>query len=335
VPDSRTKTRLSPRQIGDLTREAFDGLGARSVGELTEGYFNSAYRVELEDDRRLILKVAPPADASILTYEHDLMRGEVEAMRLAASDPRVPVPVVRKADFSRERLPVDYFFMDLVEGRSWGVVRERLTPAQNADIERQLGVITAALNGLGHPTFGYLATGPAFGSWLEAFAWMCATLFADARRFGIEPPVPEREFERLLARHRESFAEVRHPRLVHWDLWAGNVLTQLDAAGVASVSGVIDFERALWADPLMEFIPGRLRGIEAYEAGYGRPLLSTREARIRRLFYNAYLGLVLMVEDGPRQYQDKQTVEWGRGLFERAVTMIRHGDVIERLLTYA
>jgi hypothetical protein len=85
----------------------------------------------------------------------------------------------------------------------------------------------------------------------------------------------------------------------------------------------------------MEFIPGRLRDIEAYESGDGRPLLMTRAERIRRLFYNAYLGLVLVIEDGPRCYEDKATVEWGRGLLERAATMLDHGDVQDDLLAYA
>lgn len=57
--------------------------------------------------------------------------------------------------------------------------------------------------------------------------------------------------------------------------------------------------------------------------------------RIRRLFYNAYLGLVLVIEDGPRCYEDKSTVEWGRGLLERASIMLDHGDVRDDLLAYA
>jgi hypothetical protein len=121
---------------------------------------------------------------------------------------------------------------------------------------------------------------------------------------------------------------------VHWDLWAGNVFVST-AGNEPRVSGVIDFERALWGDPLMEFIPGRLRDIEAFEEGYGAPLLATREQRLRRLFYNAYLGLVLVVEDGPRRYTDKATVEWGAGLLQRAAVMLDHGDVIEDLLSYA
>lgn len=335
MPESRTKTRLTLQAVDALTRDVLGGRGTRAMSELTEGYFNTAYRLELEDGQSFVLKVAPPADVPVLTYEHGLMRGEVEAMRLASEDPLVPVPSVRHADFTRSRLPVDYFLMDVVEGLTWGSLRDALSDEQNADIEHQLGVITAAINAVDHPTFGYLATGPAFDSWFEAFGWMCATLYADAARFGIEVPMPEHELTELLGSHRRAFEEVTRPCLVHWDLWAGNVLVQLDADGRARISGIVDFERSMWADPLMEFIPGRLRDLEAYESGYGRPLLASRAGRIRRLFYNVYLGFVLVIEDGPRQYQDKATVLWGRGLQDRAVTMLRHGDVIEGLLAYA
>jgi aminoglycoside phosphotransferase (APT) family kinase protein len=282
-----------------------------------------------------VLKVAPTPDKPILAYEHDLMRGEVEAMRSAGAVTGVPVPAVRFADFSRTRLPSDYFYMDVVEGRPWSTLRDGLTDAQDADVEQSLGRITAAINGIEHPTFGYLATGPAFDTWFEAFGWMCSTLYADARRFAIRPALTEDGLRSLLERHRAAFAEVTRPRLVHWDLWAGNVFVRVDDAGRAHVSGVIDFERSLWADPLMEFIPGRLCDIEAYESGYGRPLLTTRAERLRRLFYNAYLGLVLVIEDGPRCYEDKSTVEWGQGLLERASTMLHHGDVQGDLLAYA
>ena len=331
---SRTKTTLSAARIEALARHAFGPVRVRRCEELTEGYFNTAYRLEVDPLGPLVLKVAPPAEVPVLTYEHDLMRGEIEAMRLVAAEPAVPAPVVRFADFSRELLPVPYFFMDLVGGRPWSAVRDELGPEGNDAIERQLGAITAAVNRTEGPAFGYLATGPAFPDWFDALRWMLTTLYADARRFGVLLPVPEARVLRLLHRHRGAFEEVTTPRLVHWDLWAGNVFVSTDTEP-PRVSGVIDFERALWGDPLMEFIPGRLRAVDAYEAGYGQPLLATPERRLRRLFYNLYLGLVLVVEDGPRDYAAKDTVEWGRGLLERATTMLEHGDLIDGLLEYA
>lgn len=332
--ESRTKLRLTGAEVAALTERAFAGARAVAVEELTEGYFNTAYGVELDDGQALVLKIAPPQEVDVLTCEQQLMRAEVEVMRRVAPDPAVPVPVVRHADFTRQHLPADLFFMDLVGGTPWSALREGLSVRQNAEIERQVGAITARINRVTGSAFGYPAVGPRFERWADAFGWMCRTLYEDARRFGIEPSLPPDEMDDLLARHRAAFDEIVVARLVHWDLWAGNVFVRLDG-DLPEVTGVIDFERALWADPLMEFIPGRLRDIEAYEAGYGRPLLATREARLRRLFYNAYLGLVLVIEDGPRQYADRSTVEWGRGLLDRAAAMLRHGDVIEGLTEYA
>jgi aminoglycoside phosphotransferase (APT) family kinase protein len=334
VVESRTKTTLDEARIEALARHAFGDVVLRAAQELTDGYFNTAYRVELDPLGPLVLKVAPPTEVPVLTYERDLMRGEAEAMGLVAADPEVPAPGVRFADFTRARLPVPYLFMDLVEGRSWSSLRGGFEREQNDAVEAGLGRISAALARVEHPTFGYLATGPAFDDWFEAFGWMCRTLYADARRFGLDLPLPAAGLERLLERHRGAFEEITVPRLVHWDLWAGNVFVST-AERLPRVTGVIDFERALWGDPLMEFIPGRLHDVAAYEAGFGRPLLATREQRVRRLFYNLYLGLVLIVEDGPRAYTDKSTVDWGRGLLGRAVSMLEHGDVLEDLLEYA
>ncbi len=333
--ESRTKLRLSAAEVEGLARAAFGDVRLRSLRELTDGYFNTAYRLELDDGPGAqVLKVAPPPDVELLTYERDLMRVEVAAMQLAAGDESVPVPALRHADLSCEHLPAGHLFMDVAEGTPWSRLREGLSGAQNDTIERQLGRITARINGITGPSFGYPVVGPRFERWVDAFAWMCHTLYADARRFGLEPSLSEMELSTLLERHGHVFDEVRVPRLVHWDLWAGNVFVRLDD-GQPIVTGVIDFERALWGDPLMEFIPGRLRDLEAYETGYGERLLSTRSARLRRLFYNVYLGLVLVVEDGPRQYSDRSTVEWGRGLLERSAAMLRHGDVIEDQLAYA
>jgi aminoglycoside phosphotransferase (APT) family kinase protein len=334
VVESRTKAPLSRDEVERLVSIAF-GARLLAAEELTDGYFNSAFLVHFDaEPGRAVLKVAPPPDGDVLTYERDLMRAEIEAMGIVAHDPRISAPRLLFADSSRTVLPSDYLFMSVVDGRPWGRLRDTLTLEQNARVERRLGQITAAINSFERESFGYPIVGPRFVRWTEAFRWMNSQLIDDAHRFGVVLGFEPSELFDLMSRHQAIFDEVTSPRLVHWDLWAGNVFLSTDAEAV-SVSGVIDFERALWGDPLMEFIPGRLGDIAAYESGYGRPLLATRAERLRRVFYNVYLGLVLVVEDGPRRYADKSTVTWGRGLIERGLVMLRHGDVIRGLTAYA
>ena len=82
--------------------------------ELTDGWYNTAYAITLNNDGKTVLKVSPPADASILSYERDIMRTEVEVMRLVESNPLIPVPQITFADFSCDRIPYAYYFMEYI-----------------------------------------------------------------------------------------------------------------------------------------------------------------------------------------------------------------------------
>ena len=181
--------------------------------------------------------------------------------------------------------------MDFVNGTTWNKVRDTLSPEENNAIEFQLGQITAQINQFVNPTFGYYALGREFDNWPDAFRWMCELLFADATRYQIALDLSEQVFFEKFDEHRTIFAEVTQPQLVHWDLWAGNIFVELEG-DMPTISGIVDFERALWGDPLMESYPGRLGGIPHYIAGYGEDLFATQSQRLRRICYN-----ILFVSD--------------------------------------
>jgi aminoglycoside phosphotransferase (APT) family kinase protein len=269
--------------------------------------------------------VGPPEDADILACEKELLHAEVETMKLAASDPGIPVPHIIFDDFSRSRLPYDYYFMEFFEGTIWDKIGDDLTIEQNNAIERQLGRITAQINAFENGSFGYYASGPRFDNWPDAFRWMCRLLFVDAKRYQIDLELSEREFLDKFEEHQSIFSEVTTPQLVHWDLWAGNIFITFNGDD-PTIEGIVDFERVLWGDPLMESYLGRLDGIDDYFAGYGTDLLATRAQRLRRIFYNIYLDLIMIIEDGPRQYDDKRSVEWAQERLRRDIAMLRRGD---------
>lgn len=326
--ESKTKVKLSPTDIQRIVNHAFGETAIVSVYELTDGYFNTAYHITMRNGHgQTVLKVGPPVNADMLTYEQNILRAEVDAMKLATADPRIPVPRVIYDDFSRILLPYEYYFMDFVEGMTWDKIRDTHSEAQNNSIEFQLGRITACINAFEHPTFGYFAYGPDFDTWPDAFAWMCEQLFADARRYGIVLDLSEAEFFDKLDEHRAIFAEVTRPRLVHWDLWAGNIFVARDENSPA-ITGIVDFERSLWGDPLMEAYLARLNNMPNYMAGYGQDLLATHSQRLRRIFYNIYLHLIMVIEDGPRQYEDKGIVRWAQERLSEDIEMLHHGDIV-------
>lgn len=115
---------------------------------------------------------------------------------------------------------------------------------------------------------------------------------------------------RLLSRleeEKEFFEEVTVPCLVHWDLWEGNVFVS-----GGKITGIIDWERALWADPLLKL------GFRTYDdpadflEGYGKREFSPAERR-RVKWYNIYLMVLTALECDYRGYQDRSSYEYATG----------------------
>jgi fructosamine-3-kinase len=99
-------------------------------------------------------------------------------------------------------------------------------------------------------------------------------------------------------KHAPALDAVTDPRLVHWDAWDANFFVR-----DGEVTGLVDFERALWADPLMEaqFRPLYGEGIPNVLRGYGRsPLTPAEEPRSQ--LYTLHLALVMYTECYYRSY---------------------------------
>src|SRR3954471_7119458 len=107
---SISKTPVSRDQAAAIVHDAFGGdTQLVDITEATEGWFNATYVLTLSDDRRCVLKVAPPPEVTVLTYEHDIMATEVAALALMAQRTTMPVPHVVWSDTSCRRLPSALF----------------------------------------------------------------------------------------------------------------------------------------------------------------------------------------------------------------------------------
>jgi aminoglycoside phosphotransferase (APT) family kinase protein len=309
--ESTTKVSLTHETIETLVRTAFgNNTKPKNIEELREGWYNTAYAMELSTGEKTVLKVSPPDDAAILTYEKDIMHTEVETMLLVKDNPEIPVPCIMSFDFSQTSIPNNYFFMEYIACPVWNDISKDLTEAQNKAILHQLGHITAHINSYCNDEFGYYALEPKYTTWMDMVLTMFHMLFGDAETYAVQLPITLDEVNTLLKVQTHHFAEIRQPRLVHWDLWQGNVFIDIDG-GEPRICSVIDFERVFWGDPLLEAF-FRRNGNQAFMEGYGQSMLSTQSQRVRNLFYDLYLYVIMVVEDGPRQYSDRGIVTWAR-----------------------
>ena len=305
--ESFTKVKLNEQQLALLTAKAF-GAGTAVAGsrELTGGFFNTAYDVELNDGRTVILKVAPAVETEVLSYEKDIMRAEVEALRLVNAAGGIPVPEVYFFDDSLQLIPCPYFFMERVEGEPYSDVKEQLSADRKASIEHELGRYQRMINEIAGPAFGLFGgeAAEAGASWRVTFRAMLLNVLADARRLDAVLPASPEDIERSLEQYLPALDEVKEPRLVHWDLWNGNLFVQ---DGV--IVSIIDWERALWGDPLLEYYFRHLENSEAFHEGYGAATDSPNEV-LRKRLYDLYLDLIMVVECYSRQYKDENHVNW-------------------------
>ena len=322
--ESKTKNRKTWEQIALMVERAFGGtvLAAceDAVSELKDGWFNAAYNVLLSEGREVILKIAPLKDADVLAYEKNIMATEVAAMRLVRENPVIRVPKVFAFDMARDICNSDYFFMEKLAGDNYGHVKNSFSPAMQSQIDQQIGVIIREINGFTGAYFGYDGNSDLRGdTWKEAFIRIMDSVLEGGHKKHADFGYTIDEIRRAVLKHAPSLEAVTTPQLVHWDAWDPNFFVS-----DGKVTGILDFERALWADPLMEaqFRALAFGGVSESMRGYGKTTF-THEEEERCHLYTLHLALVMKTECYYRNYDSDLASNLAKQLMVPALNWLR------------
>jgi len=296
-----------------LAADAFAQKEVSGFTELTEGMFNAAYRVDFTDGSASILKIAAAGKEGLLSNEINLMRAEVAAMELLNRHGLPYVARVQYSDFTHTRCDGSFFFMEVMPGRSVNSCRAELSPEVTASLMRETGRFQRQMTAIRNDKFGLLGDENRFDTLYELLEYMFTHALGDAAARRIDLEIDADRLMTLLKRERGLFDAVEQPSLVHWDMWEGNIFEE-----DGRVSGVIDWERAMWADPFMD---DRFRGhtrSAAFLEGYGQTEFSAGEAR-RIRWYDLFLYITMYVESFYRQYaDDASSMNWIRQVKDAA-----------------
>ena len=292
------------------------GLAPESLAErlpLGGGTYNTVEELRLTDGTRLVLKIPPPSTTPGMAHESELLGGEAEFCRAAATVD-VPAPRVAGAALDDSAPAGRHVLLTYCPGAGW----DGLAPSQEAVLRRELGGLVARLHRVTGSGFGYPSGvfGPLAADWRTAFAAMYDAVLADARRFGAWLPVPVDEVARTARSAYDALDEVTVPRLVHFDLWRGNILVERGES--PRVGGLIDGERMFWGDPVADFVSLALLGditrdtdfLTGYQEAGGE-IDFTPAVRRRYALYRSYLYLIMLIETVPRAADDED-VAWRR-----------------------
>lgn len=341
------ESRLGPTQR-DLTADEAArivqiSLGARRrvvrAAPLSGGGFATVWRADLDDDTSVVLKVGPSPDAPLLAYEADMVGAEAGYLRsVRRGEPSVPVPEVLYHGDDAEVIDGSWLVLQHLPGASLAGLRESLPEEQQAAVRHETGRAVARVHRIGGPVFGYPGSGPGrrrAPTWRAAYLGIIEDLLADAARLGQELPLPAGWISEVLGAASEALTAVEQPVLVHFDLWDGNVLAAPDADGRWRLTGLVDGERSLYADPLVDFVSPCLFGrIEdepdhpfavGYAAEAGPEFRLDAGARRRILLYRAWLYLLMRVEFPTRLISEQEQKQRDDRLRE-VLLAVRGGD---------
>lgn len=313
-----TKNRQSEEKLRLMVKRAFgENILIKEYKELEEGLCNIAYLITLSDGRETVLKIAPDNSENLMSNEFQLMKTEVIAMDLVRKQGCVNVAQVYYYDESKDICNSEYFFMEKLEGVSLNVIKDKLNEEEIKDIESQLGKIVYSIQKIKGEKFGHLCTvDRQCDTWFKAFFNMILRVINDGKKANVSIGISYDVLPQILVAHKKYFEEVKKPVLVHSDIWDGNIFIK-----DKRISGIIDWERALWGDGLME---DRFRSHccnNSFLNSYGIKELS-KDEKIRCLWYDIYLYTTMMIEGTYRNYKTNDQYNWVKGLFDKSYNLL-------------
>ena len=319
-----SKSLLFRLEREELLREA----SRRYLGEellhaepLSGGLFNTTYRLETRQ-RKVILRLGPVNRHLLLPYERSLMAAEGDILELLQHS-GIPTSRILALDLSRSLFDRDVMVVECLEAVSMSAVE--LPKETERRICREAGVLTAKIHSILASDLPDLPEKP-FGRYANVIAgYGCATweeaIFLELEQWKTVAQAAalfsEEEMSRIetvFRKFRALFREITQPRLVHADLWYGNILVDREH----NLAAIIDADRAFFGDTEYEFATGWMIS-DSFLEGYGSKPEGHPHAVLRRKLYK----LLLNLEDCYILFCEYGNPEEGANLKQRILEEIR------------
>lgn len=320
--ESITKSKLTYEKINEMTKRAFGHVTEiETIAELKDGFFNTAYIIALTNGLKTVLKVSPPKSVLVMRHEKNIMEAEVYVLNEIRLLEDIPAPKIFYYDQSGEIIENDFFFMEYIDGSPLNKIRSELSEEQYREISSELGYCVKKIHSIEGSYFGYISQNDKrFETWDEAFLSMIRELLDDAMDVEMNLPYCNDDIYQMIYDKKEILREVKTSSLIHKDLWEGNIFVDTKTA---KISGLIDCERAIYGDILLELVCGFFLDNEDFMISYmGRVELDKNE-KIRIVIYRIYLFLIMTIESSYRKYPDENSSDWPREQLKAALDELK------------
>lgn len=282
---------LTAEGAQELLRHVFPTASVTEIIKRTGGQLSTV----------LEIRCAPPTEPAIIKIYAEQWRWkqekEIYVYRLLEQHGAGPVPRILQSQGDDGPLGQAHTMMTKLDGVPLSAVSRDLSDAEVRSIYRQLGACLAGIHRIAQSAFGYLTTHildpePTNTAYMQR---QFDKKLAEFTALGGDPDL-QRAVESRLAEQADLFQHCPGAVLCHNDFHEGNVLVAKQPIGW-TLTGFIDVENAIAADPLMDLakthyyaIHGDPAKSEAFHEGYG-PLPPDAQDRIE--IYRLYHALEL------------------------------------------
>jgi fructosamine-3-kinase len=205
------------------------------VQPLTGGGISTTLAISLTDHRKAVLKVSP----------HRVDHGYVnEAHQLGLlADLGLPTPKVYAARVGSLDDPFSYILMEYIEGYTLHHARRLCNEEQYDAIQAHLAELMLALHertGTDYRRLQIEAPPQAFDNWAVFYRHVFDPICEETLQLKAIPLKCRKMIGRVHERLEKLLNHDDVPRLVHWDVWATNILVRPSQAGDWRVVALLD-----------------------------------------------------------------------------------------------
>lgn len=288
---------VSLRTVSTIFQEALHETPVHKAELLGGGLFNTTYLVDYgRQFKRAVLRLGPVNRHLIMGFEQNLMQAEAFVYSICERS-HIPCPKILACDTTKTVTDRDFMITEYIPSVS--MLDAELEPSQKEQLYIQMGKYLASLHKITGEKFGFvsrLQDGISFSKWSSALIFELNDILSRLEHVhGLDRGQAE-AIRALFKANSALFDDIQTPRLLHTDLWEGNILLDTQTF---KIKAVIDSDRAVFGDIDFEFAAPWLSN-PFIKKGYGGQAWTNgeknREKRILlyKIFYavlEAYVGI--------------------------------------------
>jgi fructosamine-3-kinase len=219
------------RIVQDWAGESAELTEAKS---LVGGCINTTLALSTKGGAKAVLKISPHR----VNRQYAREAHQLRLLRKLG----LPAPEVYACHMASLDNPHSFLLMEHLEGMDLVHAKKAATPDEFAGIQRHLAELVLAMHGNTGPQYHREVSEevPHFESWPEFYRHVYDPIWADVAKSPVMPPKTRKVMNKIHDRLERLIAHDDRPRLVHWDIWATNILAAPDAQGQWRITGLLD-----------------------------------------------------------------------------------------------